>query len=80
MANETKPAEKKAKKEGRFNLIRYCREVVGEVKKLTWLTRKELLSHTAAVIVFVLGMALLIYVLDLVFSTGMGALESIHIG
>ncbi len=61
-------------------LIRFFREMIGEVKKLTWLTGKELFSHTLAVIVFVLAMALLIYILDLAFSSGFGALSNIKIG
>ncbi len=61
-------------------LIRFFREMIGEVKKLTWLSRKELFSHTLAVLVFVLGMAAIIYVLDLAFSTGFGALSNINIG
>ena len=61
-------------------LVRYCHEMLGEVKKLTWLTGKELVSHTVAVLVFVVAMALVIYVLDLGFSAGMRALESINIG
>ena len=55
-------------------------EMIGEVKKLTWLSGKELFSHTLAVVVFVLAMALLIYILDLAFSSGFGALSNIKIG
>lgn len=72
--------KKKPKKERRFHPIRYFREMFGELKKLTWLTGKDLLSHTIAVFVFVIAMALIIYVLDLGFSSDMGALESIHLG
>ena len=61
-------------------LFRFLREMVGEVKKLTWLSGKELFSHTLAVIVFVLAMALLIGLLDLAFSSGFGALSRIKIG
>ena len=61
-------------------LIRFFREMIGEVKKLTWLSGKELFSYTLAVIVFVLAMALLTYVLDLAFSSGFGALSNIKIG
>ena len=61
-------------------LIRFFREMTGEVKKLTWLSGKELFSHTLAVIVFVLAMAALIYLLDLTFSSGFGALSNINIG
>ena len=61
-------------------LIRFFREMIGEVKKLTWLSGKELFSYTLAVIVFVLAMSLLIYILDLAFSSGFGALSNIKIG
>jgi preprotein translocase SecE subunit len=61
-------------------LIRFFREMIGEVKKLTWLTGKELFSHTLAVVVFVLAFALLTYILDLTFSSGFGALSNIKIG
>lgn len=61
-------------------LIRFFREMTGEVKKLTWLSRKELVSYTLAVIAFVLAMAALIYLLDLAFSSGFGALSNINIG
>ena len=85
MANEKKAADKKAadrkpKKERRFHPIRYFREMYGEVKKLTWLTGKELVSHTIAVFVFVLAMALIIYLLDLGFSGVMSTLESNNVG
>ena len=45
----------------------YIKEMTGEVKKLTWLSVKELIKATAVVLVFVLAFALLIYVLDLIF-------------
>ena len=47
----------------------YIKEMTGEVKKLTWLSWKELVKATAVVLVFVLAFALLIYVLDLIFYT-----------
>ena len=52
----------------------YIKEMTGEVKKLTWLSAKELVKATAVVIVFVLAFALLIYVLDLIFYTPVSAL------
>lgn len=83
MATTEKKTDKKVKKdkkERRFHPIRYFREMFGELKKLTWLTGKELLSHTVAVVVFVLAMAALIYVLDQAFYSGIGALTSLKIG
>ncbi|MBR0507722.1 MAG: preprotein translocase subunit SecE [Clostridia bacterium] len=47
----------------------YIKEMTGEVKKLTWLSMKELVKATAVVLVFVLAFALLIYLLDLAFYT-----------
>lgn len=52
----------------------YIKEMTGEVKKLTWLSVKELIKATAVVLVFVLAFALLIYVLDLIFYTPIKAL------
>ncbi|MBQ1771223.1 MAG: preprotein translocase subunit SecE [Clostridia bacterium] len=78
--SKSKTSDKGQKGLSRFRVVRYLQEMVGEVKKLTWLTKKELVSHTVAVFVFVIAMALIIYALDFVFSTGIGALESINIG
>ncbi|MBQ6426192.1 MAG: preprotein translocase subunit SecE [Clostridia bacterium] len=78
--SKSKNQDKGQKGLSRFRIVRYLQEMIGEVKKLTWLTKKELVSHTIAVFVFVIAMALIIYVLDFIFSTGIGALESIHIG
>ena len=61
-------------------LARYLREMLGELKKLTWMTGKDLVSHTVAVLVFVLIMAAMIWLLDLAFSTGFGELAKIKIG
>ena len=64
--------QKPAKKRG--GLFRYFKEVGGELKKVTWSTRKELVSNTLTVLAFVVLMAAIIYVLDLVFSGGLGLL------
>ena len=72
--------DNKPKKESKFHPIRFVKEMWGELKKLTWLSKKDLLSHTAAVIVFVLGMALIIGLLDLIFSGAFSALSKLHIG
>ena len=61
-------------------LARYLREMFGELKKLTWLSGKDLFSHTFAVLVFVLFMAVVIWLLDLAFSGGFSAIARIKIG
>jgi|GEM_PF-7000306 len=67
-----KPAEKKpakAKKPSKLlRPIQYLKEVAAEVKKLSWPSASELASRTGAVLAFVAAMAVLIFVLDLVFS------------
>ena len=52
----------------KFRLGAYLKEMWGEVKKLTWLTPKELAKNTGVVIVVVLAVTLLIYVLDFAFG------------
>jgi preprotein translocase subunit SecE len=83
MANETKLANKvdkrvTKKKEKRPNIfarfIHFCKDVVSELKRVSWPTRKELLTYTGAVIVFILISSALIALLDLVFSEGMSLL------
>ncbi len=68
MANENK-------KSGRFG--QFFKEVSGEVKKLAWPTKKDLISYTLTVIAFILLMAVIIYLLDLVFGKGLGLLVSL---
>lgn len=74
-STDKKPA--KAKSARRFRPLHYFKEVYGELKKLTWPTGKELVSHTGAVFAFVIGIAILIGVLDLVFSQGVSLIASI---
>ncbi len=74
---ETKPAQ--PKKESRFHPIRYFKEVIAELKKLTWPTRKELISYTAAVFAFLIGMAIVIALLDVVFLQGVGLLAKLNL-
>lgn len=58
-------------KENPFARInRFFREVVSELRKVIWPTRKELVTYTAVVLVFVSFMVALIAGLDLVFAKG----------
>jgi preprotein translocase subunit SecE len=57
----------KARKSGRGPLGRvggFFREIVGELRKVIWPTRKELLTYTGVVIVFVVIMTTLVAGLD----------------
>jgi preprotein translocase subunit SecE len=43
---------------------RFFRDVVSEMKKVTWASRKEFISYTVAVIVFVVTFGLIIFSMD----------------
>ena len=71
MANETNV------KKNRVNFKQFFKEVSGEVKKLSWPTKKELVSYTLTVLGFIVLMAIIIYALDLVFGEGLGLLANL---
>jgi preprotein translocase subunit SecE len=50
--------------------VRFLREVVAELRKVIWPTRKELVTYTAVVLVFVSFMVALIALLDIAFAKG----------
>ena len=49
-------------------LIRFIREVVAELRKVIWPTRKELITYTSVVIVFVTIMVTIVWLLDFGFA------------
>jgi preprotein translocase subunit SecE len=51
-------------------IARFFREVVAELRKVIWPTRKELLTYTAVVVVFVTVMLAIVAVLDFGFAKG----------
>ncbi|RIV38725.1 preprotein translocase subunit SecE [Micromonospora radicis] len=58
-------------KVGLFGRIaRFIREVVAELRKVIWPTRKELLTYTGVVIAFVTVMLAIVAVLDFAFAKG----------
>lgn len=66
-ANKIAKAKKNNKKrENVFKRIgHFFKEVVSELRKVTWPTRKTLIAYTIAVIIFVVIMMILVYFLDL---------------
>ena len=69
-----KDGKKEVKKEGakkkpKFNLIQTLREMVAELKKVTWPSRKELIRHSIVVVVFVVLITAVIAVYDLALSS-----------
>ena len=55
-------------------LIRFLREVVAELRKVIWPTRRQLVTYTIVVLVFVSFMVALVALLDLVFAQGVNFL------
>jgi len=51
-------------------LSRFLREVVAELRKVIWPTRKEMITYTVVVIVFVVFMVALVAGLDVLFAKG----------
>jgi preprotein translocase subunit SecE len=58
----------------KFSLSKYFREVKSEMRKVTWLNRKELKTYTWVVIIIVLVFSLFIGAVDWVFAKLLGAL------
>ena len=68
----------KPKKERKSSRIKqFFKEVMGELKKLSWPSKKDLVSYTLTVIAFIAVMAIVIYVLDLAFSEGISLLAKL---
>ena len=56
---------------GRLRLATtFYRQVVAELRKVIWPTRRELLTYTSVVLVFVLFMVAIVSAFDFVFSQG----------
>ena len=70
-------AAAKPAKKSRLNIKQYLKEMLGEVKKLTWLSLGDLVKHTAMVFVVVLAMSAVIWLLDLGFSAGVKGLATL---
>ncbi|PRY65990.1 preprotein translocase subunit SecE [Glaciihabitans tibetensis] len=65
--------KERAEKRSPFaRLVIFIRQVMGELRKVVTPTRKELLSYTGVVLVFVVVMMVLVSVLDLAFGNLVG--------
>jgi preprotein translocase subunit SecE len=63
--------KKDADRVGIFGRIaRFVREVVAELRKVIWPTRKELLTYTAVVVVFIAVIMAIVVGLDFAFAKG----------
>lgn len=50
----------------RKKIVKYFRDVVSEVKKVSWPDRKELVNATIAAIVFIVIFAIVVGIVDLI--------------
>ncbi|MBN9152081.1 MAG: preprotein translocase subunit SecE [Cryobacterium sp.] len=63
----------RALKRGPFGRIQlFLRQVMNELRKVITPTRRELISYTGVVLVFVVFMMAIVSLLDLLFGTGVG--------
>ena len=56
------------------NIGTFYKQVVAELRKVIWPTRKELVTYTTVVVVFVLIITAIVAVFDLVFGKGVLAI------
>ena len=68
LAEQKKLAKKKNKKQKR-SPARFFKDVWGEVKKVTWPTKKDLFKTTFAVIIFIAIFTVIVGLMDLGFGT-----------
>ncbi len=61
---------KKANKKKRKSPARFFKDIVSELKKVTWPTAKDLVKYSGAVIAFILVTAAIVFLMD----TGLSAL------
>ena len=62
---------KKARRPGPIGRVTtYVRQVAAELRKVIWPTRKELVTYTSVVLVFVVIMVSLVAVFDFAFTKG----------
>jgi preprotein translocase subunit SecE len=65
----TPKRDRKAKQASVFSrLVRFIREVWAELRKVIWPTRKQMVTYTTVVLVFVIFMVALVSGLDLAFG------------
>ena len=57
-------ASKKANRKKRKSPVRFFKDIVSELKKVTWPTAKDLIKYAGAVIAFILVMAVITGLMD----------------
>ena len=67
--SETKSRAKGAQRPGPASrLALWVRQVIAELRKVIWPTRKELITYTTVVLAFVATIAVIVSILDVLFT------------
>jgi preprotein translocase subunit SecE len=61
---QQRKAAKKANKKKRKSPARFFKDIVSELKKVTWPTAKDLLKYSGAVLAFILVVAIIVGLMD----------------
>ena len=75
---EEKKVNKPKKQRQKGSIKKFFKEFFGEVKKLNWLTFRDLVTTSLAVVAFVALCAVVIGVLDTAFGEGFRLLSSLN--
>jgi preprotein translocase subunit SecE len=66
------PERGRSRREERLSLLArlalFYRQIVAELRKVIWPTRKELVTYTSVVVVFVMVVIAIVFTLDFLFS------------
>jgi len=65
--NDAKKTPAKPKKQRKSPVV-YFKEVLSELKKVSWPTKKELISYSTVVTLFIIIVALILFGMDTVFG------------
>ncbi|MBQ8690107.1 MAG: preprotein translocase subunit SecE [Clostridia bacterium] len=79
---DTKEVNKAEKKPNFFvrmwkKICKFCKDVTGEMRKVTWTSKTELLKSTKIVLVTVVAVAAVIAVIDTLFSLGINSIAGL---
>ena len=66
---QQKKAAKKANKKKRKSPARFFKDIISELKKVTWPTAKDLIKYAGAVIAFIFVVAIIVGLMDLGLSS-----------
>ena len=73
---QQKKAAKKANKRKRKSPARFLKDIISELKKVTWPTFKDLMKYTGAVLAFIIVVAALVGLLDFGLQSLIGLLPN----